>query len=208
MKKLFILICTLLVLISTSFAYPIYVWIMGPITDETLQSVKDQVSYELAYEAQLASEEAVADNLVVVLTTPGGNALEALAIHDYLCMLKASYRVDTVAMGYCLSAGMIILQAGDMRWATTNTYLMTHKPLYIIPSDMYLKGEDLDKLNDELINLNEMQIKIFAKRMKTDPNSIRKYFQDKQNDMWGAFQALKLGFIDAVIMDGMWKLGK
>jgi ATP-dependent protease ClpP protease subunit len=63
-------------------------------------------------------------HLHIAITTTGGNAGEAFRIYDFLRAQPAS--ISARATGKCLSAGMIILMAADLRSASAGTELLLH----------------------------------------------------------------------------------
>lgn len=62
--------------------------------------------------------------ITIELTTDGGDVYEAFGMYDLIKNNK--FPVDVHAVGYCMSAGPIILQAGKYRTATATTQFMTH----------------------------------------------------------------------------------
>ncbi len=62
--------------------------------------------------------------ITIALTTDGGCVYEAFGIYDLI--RSNPIPVDVHAVGYCMSAGPVILQAGTKRTATENTQFMIH----------------------------------------------------------------------------------
>lgn|SRR6185312_871033 len=61
----------------------------------------------------------------LILNTPGGGVYAALGIYDTL--RGCGHKIHTKAVGVCMSAGVLLLQAGDERVATPNTTFMIHE---------------------------------------------------------------------------------
>jgi len=170
----------------------------------TLAQLRSDIGLALHY----APTNEVVDKIVVCITTPGGEVYEAMAVYDYLRLLSAKYEINTVALGICASAGTIILQAGDVRYATNNTYLMTHKVLLYLPSGTPMTGSDAVSIQKDLNKTNNYILNVFSKRMHKPKKVLMKYFTDKFYNMYGGFEALKIGLVDVVIYDSMWRYKK
>lgn len=75
---------------------------------------------------QLAEENLKSNYYVdIILNSPGGEALSAIAIHDTIKIDKREFRVTVV--GSCQSAAVLILAAGDHRRMTRNSWVMVHE---------------------------------------------------------------------------------
>jgi|GEM_PF-5909470 len=199
MKKLVICICILVSLIGVSVATPIIVFLQGEVTyNRTLAELRNNIYYQYAA-ASYRNESP--NQIVLTLITPGGSMVEAIAIVDYLNSLKKQgWQIDTVASGICMSAGMMILQAGNRRYATEHTMLMTHAPVFVSPAEKYTTLKDLKELEANLNSANERQMSIFMNRMRKTRQWMAYYFTSKEF-MMDAVQAYQLGFIDEVIKD-------
>jgi ATP-dependent protease ClpP protease subunit len=195
--------------------YPIYVVIDGPIVSTkivekdgkvyTIQGTTSKLMASIKQAIDITPSTEVVTDIVVLIISPGGEVTEALATYSYLQLLKPKYHIITVATGLSASAAMTILQAGDIRCATNNTFLMTHKPLYVFPNETSYTTTDGARYDASLNKCNEMMIRLFADRMGVPKEKIRKYFQDTPTDMYGAWDAYKIGFIDVIIYDSSWK---
>lgn len=66
----------------------------------------------------------------VLLMTCGGDLNAAFAAYDRLRLLQREHdiSIEMVGVGYCLSAGVVLLQAGAKRYATPHTIFMLHQP--------------------------------------------------------------------------------
>ena len=199
MRKLIICILILVCMIGVSLATPIIVFLQGEVTyNKTLAELRNNIYYQ--YAAASYRDERP-NQIVLTLITPGGSMVEAIAIVDYLNSLKKQgWHIDTVASGICMSAGMMILQAGDRRYATEHTMLMTHAPVFVSPAEKYTTLKDLHELEGNLNAANERQMSIFANRMHKTTKWLSYYFTSKEF-MMDAVQAYQIGFIDEIIKD-------
>ena len=65
--------------------------------------------------------------IVMYINTDGGDVHQAFAIYDTMRSIRS--QIITVAMGTCMSAGVILLQGGDVRTSMPHTRLMYHEPI-------------------------------------------------------------------------------
>lgn len=115
-----------------------------------------EVNFTSVRETLRALSEANEDNnvkdIILTVTTMGGFLYPAFALYDYV---RASQKpVDVIAIGCCMSAGVLILQAGRRRMAYPHTLFMIHPSQYSLPDekgyyevlfmiDQYKKDHDL-----------------------------------------------------------------
>lgn len=103
-------------------------------------------------------------HLHIVITTTGGIVDEAFRIYDFIRSQPAS--VSAQANGLCLSAGMVILMAGDLRSASTGTELLLH-PAGIQRDDVLpdrLTWKILQAQADNLAAIDRRVVELFANR--------------------------------------------
>jgi ATP-dependent Clp protease protease subunit len=89
---------------------------------EVDQSMADAMIGQL-----LQLDEESNDPIVVYINTPGGELDNALAIYD--TMQTVASPIFTIAVGSCMSAGLLLLQGGDVRSSMPRTRLMYHEPM-------------------------------------------------------------------------------
>jgi ATP-dependent Clp protease protease subunit len=149
----------------------------------------DQFQTDLLYVASLNPP-----SIKVILTTNGGALDCAFGMYDLIRQVDRTLRVDTIAMGYCYSAGVIVLQAGRQRLATPNTSLMVHEA-FTLQFGKMTEVEDDVKFAKELM---DRMIKVLTERSKVKPIALRKRI--KGRNWWlTADDALKYGFVDALV---------
>lgn len=94
-----------------------------------VKDVHDESVNELLDEI-IAAADAGETHIRLLLQTCGGDLNAAFAGYDYMRLLQREREltIETVGMGYCLSAGVVLLQAGNKRYATPHTIFMLHQP--------------------------------------------------------------------------------
>jgi len=66
--------------------------------------------------------------IVIYINSLGGPVNDAIALYDQIMYLRKYYGLylHTIAQGFAMSGGALILQAGTKRYATSNSILMIH----------------------------------------------------------------------------------
>lgn len=130
-----------------------------------------------------------------LLSSEGGSAATALAIYD---LIKASpKKSEIVAMGYCYSAGALILQAANTRMATKHTTLLIHYGLVDFETGTTLTRKQIKELYDQNQLFDSMMYKVLKSRWKGTEDELHNLLlQDKT---LSAKQAVQYGLIDEVI---------
>jgi ATP-dependent protease ClpP protease subunit len=188
-----------------------------PITVNVSGFIEEDVSlYRLSYQIDTLYREMVyfrgeqIDTINIWITSFGGQVPAAQRMYDYIQELRRSgFEVNTIASGVCMSAAMIILQAGDTRYATEGCILLSHMPRYLLKAETeeQLTRDDAERIMRELDDQNLHLIKVyFAPRMKKEPAMLLPYFKTVSNVMT-ADEAFQIGFIDKVIRDPVYLYG-
>ena len=137
----------------------------------------------------------------IVFTSPGGEIISGMALFDYIVSLREDgHQVTTKTIGYAASMAGILLQAGDHRVMSPESWLLIHQASFGAVGD-FGKVEDMVKWVDRI---QERILDIFAERTKTSgaqsPMSraqIKRRWHRK--DWWlSSDEALKWGFVDEV----------
>jgi len=135
--------------------------------------------------------------LRLILTSPGGNVFDGLAVYDALSEYKKQGGYITIeTKGYAASMGAIILQAGDERHIAQNAKILIHEVSNFnfgidTASDAEDKTIELKKLNEQLVS-------ILALRSGMSKAKILSLI--KKKDCWlTAKEALELNLVDKII---------
>ena len=202
-------------------ANPCFLYLEGTIVPGTRDGLKTVLGDWCAVNGRPSA-------IVLMLNTPGGYIDEAIAIYDWLNMLKLGEDVPlyTVVTGQCASAGIIILQAGTKRYAHRHSFLMTHRSYMIFTVE---STKEAIVINDEMLTIlkasqersNNRMIALVAERMGVSPKSIEwmfrenagqivfnttlnRYIKYDEKDQWfDAIAAYQYGLIDAFIPTGV-----
>lgn len=126
------------------------------------------------------------DDITFLISTYGGEFYPALAVYD---LLKAHPgKVTTIATGPCMSAGAVILQAGDVRAMTPNAQIMVHY------GETGSSDEGDAKQNDLMHKLHKELIK---ERVSVTTRTVNSWF--RQNTYFDSNRAMEVGLVDKVV---------
>lgn len=160
--------------------------ICGPIVEETSVAVIRAL-------LQLEAEEPDSP-IVMFINTPGGMVYDGFAIYD--AMKATSCPIITVGFGKIMSAGILLISAGDKgnRFALPNTCFMTHD-LQCVSAGSFL---DTEAQHKHTLELRNRYIKLVAANCKLTEKQLRDSLAQEKY-FWAA-DAQKLGLIDEVSM--------
>jgi ATP-dependent Clp endopeptidase proteolytic subunit ClpP len=133
-----------------------------------------------------------AENLIkITLYTTGGSVYLALGIYDAIKACRSP--VEIRAIGECMSAGTIILQAADYRYAYPNTTFMIHKG----DVDMgRVSVNDAEIETQEIKRITRKMIDIYVSCMSLGREAIEDLLN--KDTFMDANAAKRIGLIDDV----------
>lgn len=156
--------------------------------------IVSQTVIKAMYELDTISRRRPGAPITVVFNSPGGVVTDGFTLYDFLRELsKRGHHITTKCMGAAASMGAILMQAGDTRVMTPNSFMMVHE----------ISGQNegtLAEMKDTLAIVNRFQDKalniLTAKSNMSKRTLSNKW---KKTDWYmDADEALKLGFIDAI----------
>lgn len=162
---------------------------LGDIDDKTPEIFRRRVSQRLAYFPE--------DPIVITIDSHGGDVYSAFAILDFMEHIRkdCGCSIVTVCTGKAMSAGALILSAGDVRAASPNSVIMIHETLAAIPfssfRDVVVETEEIQRVNDQML-------KIMAKNMKSTVPALKALFGKKRDIYLTPQQALDINLIDKI----------
>jgi len=133
----------------------------------------------------------------IIFNSPGGEIISGMTLFDYIQVLRrAGHHVTTVSLGMAASMAGILLQAGSTRVMGREAWLLIHEA-------SFGAGGKIGEVEDTVKWVKAIQkriLKIFASRSKMTERQIATRW--KRTDWWiDSDEALKLGFIDAILTD-------
>lgn len=172
--------------------------------EEAEASLYEQRIYEFSKEVREKSvDEAITtlsewrarnkNDIVLRLSTAGGDCIAGFALYDYILALRAeNIKVYTVALGWAASMGGILLQAGTKRYIAPNAHMLIHGI-----STSWVRGK-IPEVEDWMVFISMLEqrgITVLAERSTLPEAEIAKRMSRK--DWWlGADEVVELGFAD------------
>lgn len=139
---------------------------------------------------RMLDENAGAEELIVHITSRGGNVSDAFAIHDMLVGVK---NLTTLGEGMVASAATILLLAAKKRQMTKYAELMIHNPMGSAEGD----AEEMQKTADYLQSVEDKIAQFYADKTGNPVAKFDKWM--KEETYMSAAEALDLGFITEVV---------
>lgn len=159
--------------------------VSGPIREDTAMSFLEQIT---ALECM-----DVTKTISVYINTYGGNVDSAICMYD--AMKSCTCPVVTIGMGKVMSAGVLLLAAGDKgkRYISENTRVMIHE----ISAEVYGAVSDMKSSLDEVHGLQDTYVNLLA---QCTGKSKTKILKDMENTLYmNATDTIKYGIVDRVI---------
>jgi len=138
-------------------------------------------------------EKASSEPIEIYVGTPGGSAYEMFGLYDVI--RDSACHVKTIAVGHVMSAGPLILTAGDERLAYRNAWFMIHETWWTSfmekLSDQKAAVKHVDQMQVRWAELMEIRTRTPAKRWIKMTKGPDYYFD--------APEALELGVVSGLI---------
>jgi ATP-dependent Clp protease, protease subunit len=132
------------------------------------------------------------EKIILTISSNGGWLQDAFALYDAIKLSKKP--VDTVAQGYCKSAGVMILQAGRKRFSTPHTNFMLHPSNNMVDKTSH---EEFLMLVEEYKQKHKLFVELSINRSKITHAEFEKNYKPRKD--LTPTEALKYGFIDEIL---------
>lgn len=139
------------------------IYLHGEISDEMALGVGGAIK-------QLNAEGV--DEIIMHITSPGGEVYAGLQIYDYMHQSKAKIR--TICEGYCMSMAAYLLTLGDTRQASAHSTIMFHQVSTEIKGKLYELSVELCETQRLQNTINEL-VKSRSGMSINDLNAMEKY---------------------------------
>lgn len=132
--------------------------------------------------------------ITITLCSPGGNILDGYALYDFIQELRGrGHRITVKCIGMGASMGAVLLQAGDDRVITKNSFVMIHES----SSGIVGTESQIDDHQKLLKKLTANSDNILCERSNLTKTTLAAKI--KRKDCWlNAEEALKLGLVDRI----------
>lgn len=115
----------------------------------------------------------VREPIILFINTNGGNAYDAFALGDVILTSKTP--VYTVALGWCMSAGLLIYLFGDKRFVGTYATLMYHD----VSTWANGKTEYVRQELKEMERISDIYSRLIVNSSAVDMRTLRGYIDRK-----------------------------
>jgi ATP-dependent Clp endopeptidase proteolytic subunit ClpP len=158
----------------------------GPVTDG---KVKDTIET-----LDMWSRRGPGSDISIIFHSEGGSVFSGYALFDFILDLRhRGHKVTTKALGMAASMAAVLLQAGDERVMTRNSYLMLHE----VASGAGGSTSDVEDTVKLMKRLEKRGNDIFCERSNLTLPKIKSLTNRK--DAWlDANEALSLGLVDRI----------
>jgi len=132
-----------------------------------------------------------AEDFIVHIHSPGGDVMEAFAIHDILA--ATGKKITTQIEGLCASAATIIALAGSERKMTENSEFMVHLPFGM----GFGTADDMQRAADDIREVENKVVVFYAEKTGLEQDEIRELMK---NETWMPVdEAKEKGFVTELI---------
>jgi len=162
------------------------VYLSGDVTEDSISEIQEQL-------LDLAS--ASRDPIHLVVSTYGGAVHEMFSLYDVMKFIPAP--VYTVGLGKVMSAGSLILAAGEKghRMIGASTRVMIHS----LSAGFFGNLFELVNEIDEIKRLQDMYVSKMVAETKMCKNDVNAMLKTKVDSVFSAQQAVELGIVDKII---------
>ena len=145
------------------------------------------------------------DNVIIMISTHGGTVSDGTAMYDTIRFYRRlGMTIYTMGVGYCDSAGIMLLQAGEKRFLSQTGTMILHNPYCL--EDYKTKyvnsqGKQLNTKEEYLKSLIEINTRWLAVFKETSNNNAEliKLWQTPDDHLLSPRDAIRLGLIDGVL---------
>ncbi len=129
----------------------------------------------------------------IYISSCGGSIYDALSFIDYVGLIKTP--IHTIAMGKCMSAGTLMLIAGDRKFATQNSTILIHQMSAGTIGSFQTMIEDMI----EFQRLQNLVNEIIMTYTNVTEDLLQEIQESKYDYYMDALEAKELGIIDEII---------
>lgn len=133
-------------------------------------------------------------DIEIIFNSPGGSVFDGFALYDHILWLRREgHHVTTGMVGMAASMAGILMQAGDNRWAGSQSWYLIHRAAFGAIGSTF-EVEDRVKL---IKRIEKRIVNIFVERSNFTAEQIEESWDRK--DYWlDADEALEFGLVDEI----------
>lgn len=133
-------------------------------------------------------------DIEIIFFSPGGSVFDGFVLYDHLRYLSSQgHKIITGMQGMAASMAGILMQAGDHRWAGSESWYMIHRAAFGTMGKSY----EVEDRVDHIKRVEARIVDIFVSRTNLSKQKIVKNWDRK--DWWiDSTEALEYGLIDEI----------
>jgi ATP-dependent Clp protease, protease subunit len=162
----------------------------------TVLNFEDEDLVKFKEEFFTAESDPVVQDIVVWISSYGGNCHNALAMVDII--KSSNKKTFTVALGKAMSAGALLLAAGDKgnRFVSPNSYIMIHEA----HGGTAGKTQDVIQQTMELSHINERILHLLSSFTGKTHKQLKDFFKNRMNTdiIFTPQEAVRFGIVDKI----------
>lgn len=150
------------------------------------------------------AEMAMGKDVTLYISSNGGELMDAVAAYDRLRLAakRTKQRITTVASGYCMSAGVVLLQAGTHRLALPHTLFLVHQTKqYPWTEGQHIAVAELQARIAVHGLTTDVLVALFAERGNLSYEEWEKMLLSSEEHFFDVRLAEQLGLIDGVLLE-------
>lgn len=130
----------------------------------------------------------------IIFNSPGGGIIEGMRLFDFIRYLSDSgHEITTGATGMAASMGGILVQAGDIRWTSKESWYLIHRAAFAAGGKTFEVEDEVEFVKA----IEKRIIKIFVERSKLTERQVKGKWERK--DWWlNSDELLELGLVDRI----------
>lgn len=133
-------------------------------------------------------------DIEIIFFSPGGDVISGFALFDHIRWLSdAGHKITTGMTGMAASMGGILMQAGDHRWCSCESWYMIHRAAFGASGKTFEVEDEVEWVK----RIEKRILNIFAARSELTEARIKRNWDRK--DWWiDADQALEYKLVDEI----------
>lgn len=159
-----------------------------------LHCVVDNMLFHKTHNLQLFDNK-FKNELIIYLSTSGGSLWDAFSVYQAIREASSHFKIIIHCYGKIMSAGLLILAAGDERITQKSTTFMIHEAA----TDLVGQTSHLSNELEDLKKVYNKYFEILTKRFKND--TLKDLIKPNLNTYFSANKAKELGIITKLIKD-------
>jgi len=162
-----------------------------------LEAAHKEGDETFSFEEEELEKETIYEPFDFLISTPGGVAVEMLAVYDTMRDIRQKMDIHTLGIGKVMSAGVPLLAAGTKgkRRIGANCRVMIHSVIGGVGGNMH----EIEVEAKEILFMQEQYKKILMEESSMTEDQVCDLLNTKTNNYLSAEEAVEFGIADIII---------